>query len=94
MHRRFFDPDFWRVVIFDHRGAGRSRPLGSPENNTTGDLVSDIETLRRHLGVERCQAFGDVPFYPLGVARQPTVLRQDITGVPEGFVIFWNVRRT
>ena len=40
------------------------------------------------------QAFEDVPFYPLGVAQSPTAFRQDITGVPEGFVIFWNVRRT
>jgi proline iminopeptidase len=46
------------VVIFDQRGAGRSRPLGSLENNTTADLVSDIETLRRHLGLERWLLFG------------------------------------
>jgi peptide/nickel transport system substrate-binding protein len=39
------------------------------------------------------QAFEDVPFYPLGVAQTPTAFRQDIVGVPEGFVIFWNVRR-
>jgi len=58
VHRRFFDPEFWRVVIFDQRGAGRSRPLGSLENNTTQDLVSDIETLRRHLGLERWVLFG------------------------------------
>ena len=58
VHRRFFDPDFWRVAIFDQRGAGRSRPLGNLENNTTEDLVSDIETLRRHLGVERWLLFG------------------------------------
>jgi len=47
VHRRFFDPDFWRVVIFDQRGAGRSRPLGSLADNTTADLVLDIERLRR-----------------------------------------------
>ena len=58
VHRRFFDPEFWRVVIFDQRGAGRSRPLGSLEDNTTQDLVSDIETLRRHLGLERWLLFG------------------------------------
>jgi pimeloyl-ACP methyl ester carboxylesterase len=58
VHRRFFDPEFWRVVIFDQRGAGRSRPLGSLENNTTQDLVSDIETLRRHLGLDRWLLFG------------------------------------
>lgn len=58
VHRRFFDPGFWRVVIFDQRGAGRSRPLGSLEANTTAHLVEDIETLRRHLGIERWLLFG------------------------------------
>ena len=58
VHRRFFDPEFWRVIIFDQRGAGRSRPLGSLEENTTPDLVSDIEILRRHLGLERLLLFG------------------------------------
>ena len=58
VHRRFFDPEFWRIVIFDQRGAGRSRPLGSLERNTTEDLVGDIETLRRHLGIDRWLLFG------------------------------------
>ena len=58
VHRRFFDPDFWRVVIFDQRGAGRSRPLGELENNTTPHLVEDIERLRRHLGIDKWLLFG------------------------------------
>lgn len=58
VHRRFFDPSFWRTVIFDQRGAGRSRPLGCLTHNTTPDLVEDIETLRRHLGIERWLLFG------------------------------------
>ena len=58
VHRRFFDPDFWRVIIFDQRGAGRSRPLGSLEHNSTQDLVGDIETLRRHLNIDRWLLFG------------------------------------
>ena len=58
VHRRFFDPGFWRVVIFDQRGAGRSRPLGSLVQNTTPDLVGDIERLREHLGIERWLLFG------------------------------------
>jgi proline iminopeptidase len=58
VHRRFFDPNFWRIIIFDQRGAGRSRPLGGLENNTTPNLVDDIETLRRHLAVERWLLFG------------------------------------
>ena len=58
IHRRFFDPGFWRAVIFDQRGAGRSRPMGSLAANTTPHLVEDIETLRRHIGVEKFLLFG------------------------------------
>ena len=58
VHRRFFDPQFWRVAIFDQRGAGRSRPLGSLAANTTAHLVADIEALRAHLGLERWLLFG------------------------------------
>ena len=49
---------------------------------------------QKKIGAEmQQQAFQDVPFYPLGMIQQTTAFRQDITGVPEGFVIFWNVRR-
>ena len=58
VHRRFFDPQFWRVAIFDQRGAGRSRPLGDLHANTTAHLVADIEALRTHLGLERWLLFG------------------------------------
>jgi len=58
VHRRFFDPLHWRVVIFDQRGAGRSRPLGNLAENTTPHLVSDIESLRRFLGVDQWLLFG------------------------------------
>ncbi len=58
VHRRFFDPQFWRVAIFDQRGAGRSRPLGALSANTTAHLVADIEALRTHLGLERWLLFG------------------------------------
>ena len=58
VHRRFFDPSIWRVIIFDQRGAGRSQPMGSLEANTTPHLVQDIETLRIFLGVERMLLFG------------------------------------
>ncbi len=57
-HRRFFDPAHYRAVIYDQRGAGRSRPLGELENNTTPLLIEDIERLRRHLGIERWLVFG------------------------------------
>ena len=56
--RRFFDPAHYRAILFDQRGAGRSRPAGETTANTTRDLVADIERLRRHLGLERWIVFG------------------------------------
>ena len=58
VHRRFFDPVFWRIVIFDQRGAGRSTPLGEIADNSPGHLVADIERLRLALGIERWLVFG------------------------------------
>ena len=58
VHRRFFDPNLWRAVIFDQRGAGRSRPQGALRCNDTDALVGDIERLRRHLGIESWLLFG------------------------------------
>ena len=57
-HRRYFDPAFWRIVLFDQRGAGRSTPTAELTDNTTQHLVADLERLRRHLGVERWLLFG------------------------------------
>jgi proline iminopeptidase len=57
-HRRFFDPGAYRIVVFDQRGAGRSTPVGELTDNTTGHLVSDIERLRVHLGIDRWLVFG------------------------------------
>jgi proline iminopeptidase len=57
-HRRFFDPAHYRIVVYDQRGAGRSRPLGELRNNTTPLLVEDLERLRRHLGIHRWLVFG------------------------------------
>src|SRR5688500_3805341 len=57
-HRRFFGPADYRIVVFDQRGAGRSRPLGELRDNTTPLLVEDIERLRRHLKIERWLVFG------------------------------------
>ena len=56
--RRFFNPDLYRIIIFDQRGCGRSKPHGCLENNTTWDLVSDIENLREKLGIENWLVFG------------------------------------
>lgn len=57
-HRQFFDPTFYRIIIFDQRGAGRSTPLGELTDNTTPLLISDIERLREKLGVSRWIVFG------------------------------------
>ncbi len=56
--RRFFDPARYRIVLFDQRGSGKSTPHACLEENTTWHLVSDIEALRAHLGIERWQVFG------------------------------------
>ena len=57
-HRRLFDPDKYRVLLFDQRGCGRSRPHASLDNNTTWHLVADIERLRAVMGVEQWLVFG------------------------------------
>ncbi|WP_069298505.1 prolyl aminopeptidase [Neptunicoccus sediminis] len=56
--RRFFHPEFYRIILFDQRGCGRSRPHASVENNTTWDLVADIELIRQKLGIENWIVFG------------------------------------
>jgi proline iminopeptidase len=56
--RRFFDPKAYRIVLFDQRGCGRSTPHAELRDNTTWDLVADMERIREHLGIERWQVFG------------------------------------
>ncbi len=56
--RRFFDPERYRIVLFDQRGCGKSTPHACLEENTTWDLVADMEALRQHLGIQRWQVFG------------------------------------
>ena len=57
-YRQFHDPAAYRVVLLDQRGAGKSTPHASLEENTTWDLVADIEKLREHLGIDKWQVFG------------------------------------
>ena len=57
-HRRLFDPQKYRIMLFDQRGCGRSKPHASLENNTTWHLVADIERLRLLMGVEQWLVFG------------------------------------
>ncbi|MEO0407805.1 MAG: prolyl aminopeptidase [Cyanobacteria bacterium P01_A01_bin.135] len=57
-YRRYFDPKLWRVVLFDQRGCGRSTPHADLNENTTWDLVADIEWLRSHLDIPQWAVFG------------------------------------
>jgi peptide/nickel transport system substrate-binding protein len=81
------------------RGNGKGAWFGWPDDPKAEALreawfnAPDLAA-QKQVGREiQLQAFQNVPYYPLGVAQSPTAYRQDITGVPEGFVIFWNVRR-
>jgi proline iminopeptidase len=57
-YRRFFDPAAYRIVLFDQRGCGQSTPHAELRDNTTWHLVSDMEAVRAHLGIDRWQVFG------------------------------------
>ena len=57
-HRRFFDPQHYRIILFDQRGAGKSTPLGEWRNNTTQLLIEDIETLRQKFNIAQWLVFG------------------------------------
>lgn len=57
-YRQFFDPTRWRIVLFDQRGCGRSKPHAELRENTTWELVGDIEKLRSRLGIDRWAVFG------------------------------------
>jgi proline iminopeptidase len=56
--RRYFDPSVYRVILFDQRGCGRSRPHASVEANTTWHLVADIERIRAEFGIDSWIVFG------------------------------------
>lgn len=56
--RRFFNPDLYKIVVFDQRGCGRSKPHASLEQNTTWDLVSDMESIRENLSIDSWLVFG------------------------------------
>jgi len=58
IHRRFWDPATYRIILFDQRGCGRSTPHAELRNNTTWDLVADMEAIRERLGIEAWQLFG------------------------------------
>ena len=66
--RRFFNPEIYRIVVFDQRGCGRSKPHGCLENNTTWDLVEDIEKIKQILNIEKWLVFGGSWGSPLSLA--------------------------
>ena len=72
MHRRFFDPKFWRVILFDQRGCGQSTPLGELADNTTWHLVADTEKIREHLGIAEWLVFGGSWGSTMGLAYAET----------------------
>lgn len=57
-HRRFFDPQAYRIILFDQRGSGQSLPCAELRENTTWDLIKDIETIREKLNIEKWVVFG------------------------------------
>ena len=76
-HRRLFDPEHYRIILFDQRGCGRSlpsacEPTADLSTNTTWHLVADMEALREHLGVERWLVFGGSWGSTLGLAYAQT----------------------
>jgi proline iminopeptidase len=67
-HRRFFDPEVFRIVLYDQRGAGASTPIGEATANTTQLLIADIELLREYLGIDAWLIFGGSWGSTLGLA--------------------------
>ena len=67
-HRQFFDPKRYRIVLFDQRGCGRSTPNAELRENTTGDLVADMERIRELLGIDQWVVFGGSWGSTLGLA--------------------------
>jgi proline iminopeptidase len=84
-HRRFFNPDHYWIVLFDQRGCGQSLPFGELENNTTQDLIDDMECIRTRLGIIKWLVFGGSWGGSLGLLyaqrHQDKVLGMIIRGV-------------
>ena len=99
----FFDPSFYRVIMFDQRGAGRSIPSAEMEDNTSQKSVEDIEALRTHLGIDRWLVFGGSWGSTLAILYGEThpdrvlgfVLRGVFLGRPEGYKhLFYGMKNT
>lgn len=96
-HRTFFDPEAYRIILFDQRGCGKSRPHGALEDNTTQTLIADMEKIREFLGVDRWIVFGGswgatlgllyAEAYPSNVMA--LILRGVFLGRPEDIAWFY-----
>ena len=58
VYRQYFDPEKWRIIVFDQRGCGQSTPHAELQENTTWDLIADIEKIRHHLEIDKWVVFG------------------------------------
>lgn len=87
-YRRFFDPRFWRIVLFDQRGCGRSLPNACLVANTTQALVADMELLREHLGIDRWVLFGGSWGSTLALAYGQAHPRRALAFVLRGVFLF------
>ena len=58
VYRQYFDPEKWRIIVFDQRGCGQSTPHAELQENTTWDLIADIEKVREHLEIDKWVVFG------------------------------------
>ncbi|HEX4299309.1 MAG TPA: prolyl aminopeptidase [Gammaproteobacteria bacterium] len=85
--RRFFDPRRYRIVLFDQRGCGRSRPHASLEHNTSQDLVADMESIRVRLGIDRWLVFGGSWGSTLGLLYAETHPQQVLALVLRGIFL-------
>ena len=84
-HRRFFDPARYRIVLIDQRGSGRSTPFGELRDNTTQELVADIEKVREHLGIARGTAhMAMLAHGHVGHSVAARLLRQEVGLAPSG----------
>ncbi|MEJ2668773.1 MAG: prolyl aminopeptidase [Gammaproteobacteria bacterium] len=97
-HRRFFDPDQYRIILFDQRGCGRSTPHSSLKSNTTQRMAEDLEEVRRFLNIDKWAVFGDswgatlglvyAQAYPESVTAM--ILRGVFLGRPQDINWFYN----
>jgi proline iminopeptidase len=86
-HRRYFDPTLYRIILFDQRGCGQSVPHAALEENTTQDLVADLEMIRKHLKVEKWVVFGGSWGSTLGLIYAQTYPERVISLILRGIFL-------